>query len=544
MLLLIVLAAAFLVALAERGREPPTLAVVQAVRRALDSRLAPVVVGFLFGLAVWWTWGPGQPLPDLHDELAYVLQAKLFRDLRWTAPGPPMPEFFAQAHVLNDPLVASKYPPGHSLLLALGELVGSPSLIVVLLGALRAGLAFALARRVTNGAIALGTVVLMMHGQSLYFAASFFSETTTGALLLLSWYALLRWREVGEHRVRWMVVLALSLGWCAITRPFSAVLFSLPIGVVVLRDVWRSRRWRDLALGIVAGTAVVAILPLWSARTTGDWRVWPVAVYTKDFMPFDRPHFGYDSTPPRKTPPPDLAFVNLSLDSVQRSHTVAELPNIAHDRWLFLADQSWWHPLSEGALALIGLVLAPPAVLLAAATTVIVFFGYLAHPTWPNWTIYYMEIAPVLAFLTVCGLAVVLRVLAREPERAWDWPGAPRAAVALCAGILFTIPMLRREVRFDRSQHANNAVYTRQFRDVVANLPGPSVLFVRHAKFHEAHRSLVVNDPDFARSNTWVAYDRGDSANAALMRRIPNRTAFLFDEAHRSINLYRPLALR
>jgi hypothetical protein len=155
-----------------------------------------------------------------------------------------------------------------------------------------------------------------------------------------------------------------------------------------------------------------------------------------------------------------------------------------------------------------------------------------------------MEIAPVLAFLTVCGLALVLRVMTREPERAWDWGTAPRAALALCAAILFTIPMLRREVRFDRRQHANNAIYTREFRNVVAALPGPSVLFVRHAKFHEAHRSLVVNDPVFATSNTWLAYDRGDSANAALMKRVPERTAFLFDEQHRSINLYRPLASR
>jgi hypothetical protein len=267
-------------------------------------------------------------------------------------------------------------------------------------------------------------------------------------------------------------------------------------------------------------------------------------VYTRDFMPFDRPHFGYDSTPPRKTPPPDLAFVNASLDSVQRAHTVAALPTIALDRWGYLADQSWWHPLSGGALALVGLFAAPGAALLGVATTAVVFFGYLAHPTWPNWTIYYMELAPILAFLTACGLALVLRVLAREPERALDWSGAPRAAAAMLVAIVFTLPMLRTEVRFDRRQHANNAVYTRQFRDVVAALPGPSILFVRHAKFHEAHRSLVANEPDFAAANTWVAYDRGDSANAALLRRVPDRQAFLFDEARRTINLYRPVASR
>jgi hypothetical protein len=541
MLLLMVLVAAAAAALAQRGRVPPSLA---AVRRALDSRLAPVVVGFVFALAVWWTWGPGEPIADLHDELAYLLQARLFSEWRWTAPGPPMPEFFAQPHVLNDPVVASKYPPGHSMLLAIGEHLGSPAFIVLLLAALRAGLAFALARRLTNGAIALGTVVLMMHGQSLYFAASFFSQTTTGALLLLAWYALLRWHEGGERRGWWMALLAASLGWCAITRPFSAVLFALPVGVVVLRDVWRTRRWRELGVGIAVGTAIVAVLPLWSARTTGSWRLWPVTVYTRDFMPFDRPHFGYDSTPPRKAPPPDLAFVNASLDSVQRAHTVAALPRIARERWSFLADQSWWHPLSGGALALLGTFAAPGAAMLGLATTAVVFFGYLAHPTWPNWTIYYMELAPMLAFLTACGLALVLRVLAREPWRALDWSGAPRAAVAMLVAVVFTLPMLRKEVRFDRGQHANNAVYTRQFRTVVAALPGPSILFVRHAKFHEAHRSLVVNEPDFAAANTWVAYDRGDSANAALLRRVPDRTGFIFDEARRSINLYRPVATR
>jgi hypothetical protein len=174
-------------------------------------------------------------------------------------------------------------------------------------------------------------------------------------------------------------------------------------------------------MGLAVGTAVLAILPLWSARTTGDWRVSPVAVYMRDYMPFDRPHFGYDSTAPRRTPPPDLAFVNASLDSVQRAHTLAAVPQIARERWRFLAMQSWWEPIPQTGFALLGLVLAPAAALVGAVTALIVFVGYLAHPTWPSWTIYYMEIAPVLAFYAVCGFAVVLRALAREPERAWEW---------------------------------------------------------------------------------------------------------------------------
>ena len=533
---LVVVLLAALVARFERGRISSRLGVLQ---RALESHAAPLVFGLVFGGIIWWTWGQLHPYGLLHDELAYVLQAKLFAAGRWTAPAPPMPEFFAQPHVLNDPVVASKYPPGHSLLLALGELVGMPALVVAALSVLRGALAFAIARRLTNGAIALGTGVLMLHGQSLYFGASYFSETTTGAMLLLAWYALLRWWKQGGRG--WMALVAFAVGWCAITRPFSAALFALPVAFVVLRNLLRTRRWRELAVGLAVGVAVLAILPLWSARTTGDWRVSPVAVYMRDYMPFDRPHFGYDSTPPRRTPPPDLAYVNASLDSVQRAHTLAAVPQMAHERWTFLAMQSWWEPIPQTGFAVLGLLLAPAAALVGAVTALVVFVGYLAHPTWPSWTIYYMETAPVFAFYAVCGFAVLLRKLAREPEREWSWTVGPRAAFALLVTLLLTVPMLRIEMRFNRRQHLGNANFPARFALAVAQMPPRSMLFVRHAKWHEGHWSLVVNDPDFAAARTWIAYDRGDSLNAELLRRAPERTAFLFDESRPSIDLYRPV---
>src|SRR5215207_348350 len=533
---LVVVVLAALVARFERGRISSRLGGVQ---RALESRWAPLAFGLVFGATVWWSWGQLHPLGLLHDEMAYVLQARLFAEGRWTAPAPPLPEFFAQPHVLNDPVVASKYPPGHSLLLAIGELFGTPALIVAALSVLRGALAFAIARRLTNGAIALGTGILLLHGQSLYFGASFFSETTTGAMLLVAWYALLRWWKEGGRG--WMALVAFAVGWCAITRPFSAALFALPIAFVVLRGLVHSRRWRELGVGLAVGVGVLAVLPLWSARTTGEWRVSPVGVYMRDYMPFDRPHFGYDSTPPRRTPPPDLAFVNASLDSVQRAHTVAALPQIARERWKFLAMQSWWEPIPQTGFAVLGLLLAPAAALVGAATALIVFVGYLAHPTWPTWTIYYMETAPVFAFYAVCGFAVILRALAREREREWSWAAGPRAAFALLVTLLLTIPMIRIEMRFNRNQHLGNANFPTRFAQAIAQMPPRSILFVRHAKWHEGHWSLVTNDPSFADARTWIAYDRGDSANAELMRQA-QRSAFVFNEARATIDPYRPIA--
>src|SRR5689334_19629416 len=95
--------------------------------------LMAVAAGVLTTLLYWWVWGAVRPVPALHDEAAYLLQARIFAGGHWTAPGRPLPEFFDQFYVLVTPVLASRYPPGHSLLLALGQLVGWPVLVPLIL---------------------------------------------------------------------------------------------------------------------------------------------------------------------------------------------------------------------------------------------------------------------------------------------------------------------------------------------------------------------------------------------------------------------------
>lgn len=75
-------------------------------------------------MVMWWCWD--QPIATVHDELAYLLQAKIFASGRGALPSPVIPEFFEQAYMLVVPALASKYPPGFSLVLALGVMVGAP----------------------------------------------------------------------------------------------------------------------------------------------------------------------------------------------------------------------------------------------------------------------------------------------------------------------------------------------------------------------------------------------------------------------------------
>src|ERR1700676_2152357 len=126
-----------------------------AVRTLPDSRFAPAAVALVAMLVTWYVWGSLHQVAIVHDEASYLLQAETVARLRWAMPSPPLPAFFEQFHVLVAPTFASKYPPGHGILLVPGIWLGMPGLVPVLLNGLAAALLFVLARRVTNGWVAL-----------------------------------------------------------------------------------------------------------------------------------------------------------------------------------------------------------------------------------------------------------------------------------------------------------------------------------------------------------------------------------------------------
>lgn len=521
----VVLLVACIVALLLRRRSPRALV-------ALDGRYTPAIVGVLWAALPALAWRGAQPTPVFHDESAYLLQAQIFASGHWAAPAPPIPEMFGQAHVLVTPVLAAKYPPGHSLLLALGVLIGAPALIVFLLNALRIGLVFALVRRLSDSATALLTVALLYYGAQAQISASYFSELTSGATLVAAWYCLWRWRD--SRHLGWLLLVAFSLGWCAITRPWSALAFAPPIGYVVVRDVWQTRRWRDLGLAMAVGACVVGVLPLWSWGTLGDWRRTPQLEYTRDYMPFDFPHFGVVNAKPALTPPPDVAAVNAELLDVEKRHTYANIGRDARLRAQFLFSSSFPEPrLVFVALVGMGLLVLPAAGWLAVATLLITFVAYLAHPTWPWWTVYLFEVMPVLVGLAALGIVAVLRAISGEWNRR-ERPAAsltPRAMLAAlgCAALL--TPSIVKTVAQTRVWFLAATGERREFDAIVSRLPRqPAIVFVRYGPNHSPHFSLTWNSADWPNAPAWVVYDMG-SESRKLMELAPDRHAYLFDEA-------------
>ena len=484
---------------------------------------------------LWWTWGSLRPLPTVQDEYSYLLQARIFAHLHWTAPPPPVPSSFQQPHVLTTPRVASKYPPGHALLLALGAAVDAPWIVPLILSGASAALIFLLAESVAGPWIAmLCWAVWLGDPVTLKFQPGYFSEVTSGLAFLASWWFLRRWRVNREPR--WLVFAAIAIGWIAITRPLTALMLAVPGGAFVITRVVRERLWRHVLLAGLAGTAVIAILPLWSAKTTGKWNLSPVTLYTRDYLPFDKPGFGFDSTPPALALSPVTQDLYDEFSRYHQLYSSAKVPVTAYNRIRALAKEEFagWR-IALVPFVLIGIGFASAELWLAIACAVAVFAGYLSYAYWSGWTLYNLESIPVVAFCAANGVLTLWRWIRRRwgslvLGRAVAW-GAP----ALIA--LLTIPAVQKW----RHKHIMDAAYDTDFYKTIATAPFRGVVvFVRYAPSQHPHVNLVASSPTLDSDRTWIVRD-DPAHNSAIMRAANGRVPVLFEEKGAKFSVYQSL---
>jgi hypothetical protein len=514
-LLPLLYAAAYL--LASRGWE--TVALPPAVDRALSSRAAPLVAASATCLLALLVWGGLHPRPIIQDEAAYLLQARLFAQGRWADPPPPLPEFFEQGHVLVEPRRAAKYPPGHALALTPGVAVGVPALMPLLLTGATGGMLFALARRVAGApAAALSWLIWLASPLGLRYRSSFFSEVTTGLLWLVAWAAVDRWRRGG--RSGWLVAAGAAAGLGAITRPLTMLLFTVPLGIWILREAARRRSALAPAGAVVAGLLVLGLLPLWSLRTTGDLRTSPLTLYTRQYLPFDVPGFGLRQQEPARELPADVQWLSKFFSRIHALHVPGQLPRILAER----AAEVFRGAFGAGLFlllpaTLVGLFFLPREGLFVVATGVLLLVGYLVYAHHASWSIYYFEALAPLSLAAGAGLTGMIRGL---PPR-FRLAGATLAACSL----VFLIGKGTLEER-EIKRHQEDPF--RRFEERIATIEEPrAIVFVRYAPNHNAHLSLITNPPGLAASRRWIVYDRG-ADNARLLAIDPSRAAYLYDE--------------
>lgn len=494
----------------------------------LERRGAPLWAGGLCALYCGWLWGSLDAVPVAHDEAAYLLQAQTFARGAWTLPSPPLPEFFEQFHVFVEPVLATKYPPGHALALVPGVWLGLPGLLPVMLNGLAGGLLFAIARRISTPATALLAVFLWLASPSTAaYRATYFSQVTTSALLLLAWWALLRWSRT--RHAGWLVTVVLAVAWCAITRPLTALAFALPIGAILAVEAWRSGRVRQLVLAGAAGVPIVALTFVYTAEVGGEPGATLYPLYTSTYMPFDRLGFTASHAEPSRPLPPDMRAFNRVITREAETYTFERLPQNLARRVSQLLRRSWGRAwLGMAPLFLVGLLVMNRQAAVGALSAVLVFFAYafyfFGHAS--GWYLYFLEAQIVVIFLTAAGTVRVARFAMRGRE------GSDAAREVLLVGLLIalSVPLVGPQVLYGRAMAELWRAPTARFRELLERAPEPVLVFVRYGRTHNVNRSLVTNVPDLSQAKAVVARDRGGD-NHRLQRHFPDRKPFLYDEA-------------
>jgi hypothetical protein len=500
----------------------------------------PFSCGVFAVVLIWIVWGSLAQPSVSNDESAYLLQARIFASGQLVAPTRPLPEFFQQYHVFVEPVLATKYPPGHSLLLTPGIWLGFPGLVPALLVALTAALLCSLTLRFANATTAVLAVLLATTSDiALRFNPSYFSEVTTAALFLVAWWALLQYWEFG--RLRWLMLCATAVGLGAITRPLTMLAFSLPVGLCALAAMRRHRSWRDVAPALAPMIVLLAIFGIFNARVVGDWRKMPHSEYARLYLPSDRMGFGVSPAPPAAQLSADEQAADQTIRRLHSGHVPSRLPTAAAVRAVNIIRGTWPYGGLPGLAVLFAVVVLPIGISrVVIGTLLCVFSAYLAYAQDPTWTLYYLEFEAPLAFLTAVGLHAALRsfsgaVARRLPRGAVRRVHVQRLALAAVV-VWLAVPAFARVLSYRRA-HAEHRAYRQRFEQAVAALPPmPSVVFVRYASDHDSEERLVDNVPDLSSARTWIVHDRG-ADNTRLLALAPNRAAYLCRERRRGDQL-------
>lgn len=492
----------------------------------------PAVCAALTFTLVTVVWGSLAKSPIGSDEAAYILQAKIFASGHWVAAGRPLPEFFQQFHVFVTPVLAGKYPPGHSMLLAVGFLFGLPGLVPALSTAITSGLVFVLARRFANEATAALTVFLATTSDiALRFNPSYFSETTTGLMLVLSWWAALRYWE--SARARWLVLCAAACAWGGITRPLTMLACGLPIVIAAVIALRRRGSWWHVFPAMAAVLCIGAVSALWNARVVGHWYRLPWAEYARRYVPSDRLGFGASPNEPAARLTAEEKATAEVYRQLHLHYTAAQLPATAASRAANIIRGTWPYGGLPGLAILFAFGVIPLAVFrMAVATILCLFTAYLFFAIAPTWTLYYLELQPPLAFLTAAGIVEAARQASRFATSRSPALALHRATLGLVAFLTLVVwlavPAIERIPEYRRT-HAAYRLYHERFQRAVDSLHSArSIVFVRYVGGHGEER-LVENVPDLETARVWVVHDCGVH-NAALLALAPDRVPYLYKE--------------
>jgi hypothetical protein len=458
--------------------------------------------------------------PVVHDEFAYLLQARMLASGHLSMPSPPLPEFFETPHVLVVPRYAAKYFPGHAAMLAPFVLLGTPWLGPALLFGGTAALLFLALRlsRLSRLASSVAPLLLLGNAEAASAFAGYLSQSTSTFLCVGAVVAAAAlWRQGTPARA---ALLGICTGWAALARPFTGLALALAAAVLFaqLRFLLRPR----LALALAAPLVASAVLGLFVChQITGVWTLTPWSLYSRQYVPVDGPGVGLvGEAPPLRSSPEHMVPLIQSIAASRRAYTAATaLAEVPRRLRMILA------PLPLAVLGLIALglgALTPP---LRFALAFALFHFVLLLDFHAVSALYLVEVQPMLLLVGAAGAGSILAFLSRlRPGNHVRFAAVALGLTSIWLGFVAQDELSER-FRAAQSSAPQFHRYDAAFASVSAVR---GLVFLRYPAGWNLNEDWTHNEPDLTRTALVRALDL-DSRDAELMRAFPERPAFRLD---------------
>jgi hypothetical protein len=472
------------------------------------------------------TAATGIPEPQIHDELAQLIQADIFVHGRLAARPHQFWQHFETFHVLSQPTYQAKFPPGPALAMALGQrLTGEPIVgvwlsVVAMIGAMT----YAFYAWLPPRWAILGTaLVVLRFGVVGTWAHSYWGGAFAAAAGALALGAIGRLVRVPTTRDGTLFGIGLvALAW---SRPFEGLAYVLPalamFGWRLVRP-WPNRRrlWRTaLPATFCVCLAGLAWLGYYNWRVTGAPLKLPYLAYEESYS--GSPLFLFQH---RRVPGP--TFRHREMENWERGYA---MPITQH------AEQ-WW-PVDEVEFFGTALINYLTPILL------IVCFGFwfarnsIARSTVLPATCLASMFVAMLFSLWSAPRYVAPATASIFALTSIGISGLSRANLRWCDGrvilaaalLVFAagVPVVAAIYVVEARQADDWSTDKRAVRERLLQLEGDDLVFVRYAPEHNVHAEWVYNRAVVDRQPIVWAREISPDSDAQLREYFRSRRAWI-----------------